>query len=227
MTIYGDESGSITKYLNHDQPYFVVALVKVNDVKRMRSAFRKFVSSNLDELKWQDHNANKMFKDGEFLELKGSQMNKKIESMFIEFFAENSDIEVFYILVDNRNLNDDFLDNPSQAFNYVMCLNFKELFSKGLIPPEECFLNLDERNEKARNVYFLENYLNTELPLEGYTDEHFHVQYFDSKDNVGVQIADVFSNILYSCLMDDRTDYTLDLMKEKGILKNIFRFPIS
>ena len=128
------------------------------------------------------------------------------------------------ILVDNRDLNEDFLDNPSQTFNYVMCLNFKELFSKNLLPHEECFLNLDERNEKARNVYFLENYLNTELPLEGYTDEHFHVQYFDSKDNVGVQIAD-FSNILYSCLMDDKIDYTLELMKEKGILKNIFRFP--
>jgi hypothetical protein len=225
MTIYGDESGSITKYLNHDQPYFVVALVKVNDVKRMRGAFRKFVSSNLDELKWQDHGAHKMFKDGRFLELKGSQMNKKIEYKFIDFLADCSDIEVFYILVDNRDLNEDFLDNPSQTFNYVICLNFKELFSKGLIPPEECFLNLDERNEKARNVYFLENYLNTELPLEDYTDEHFHVQYFDSKDNVGVQIADVFSNILYSCLMDDKIDYTLELMKEKGILKNIFRFP--
>lgn len=38
-------------------------------------------------------------------------------------------------------------------------------------------------------------------------------------------IADVFSNILYSCLMDDKIDYTLELMKEKRILRNLFRFP--
>ncbi len=227
MTIYGDESGSITKYLNHDHPYFVVALVKVNNVKRLRGAYHRFVSSNLEELKWQDHNAHKMFRDGEFVELKGSQMNKRIESRFIEFFADNTDIEVFYLLVDNRELNDDFLENPTQTFNYVMCLNFKELLSKNLLPSDECYLNLDDRNEKERSIFFLENYLNTELPLEGYTDEHFHVQYLDSKSSPGVQIADVFSNILYSCLMDDRTDYTLELMKEKGVLKNIFTFPVS
>jgi hypothetical protein len=87
-------------------------------------------------------------------------------------------------------------------------------------------LQLDERNEKTETKFFLENYLNTELMLGGVTQGKFNVSYFDSANNKFIQIADVFSNLFYSELRTRQYTETFRMLRERGILKFVFEFPM-
>ena len=96
---------------------------------------------------------------------------------------------------------------------------------RGYIPKEDCSLQLDERNEKTESRFFLENYLNTELSMNGTTDKKFDVTYYDSSDNNLIQIADVFANLYYSHLQTGGYKNELKKLEEAGILKLVFTFP--
>lgn len=50
MNIYIDESGSINNHSSHEK-YFVIALIKVNDKKKVEKAYKRFVSNNIARLK--------------------------------------------------------------------------------------------------------------------------------------------------------------------------------
>ncbi len=54
---------------------------------------------------------------------------------------------------------------------------------------------------KTIEKYSLEDYLNQELLLNDNLVDNIQVQYFDSSQNCFIQIADVFSNIMYSNLI--------------------------
>ena len=86
-------------------------------------------------------------------------------------------------------------------------------------------MQLDERNERTDAKYFLQNYLYTELALEDGLGCHFDVAYFDSSNNSMIQIADVFSNIMYSNLKTGAYQEELKEMQEDGVIKYIFQFP--
>ena len=86
-------------------------------------------------------------------------------------------------------------------------------------------MQLDERNEKTETRHFLENYLNTELFMNGVATGRFDVRYFDSSKNDLIQLADVFSNLYYSHLQTGAYEDEFKKLKETGILKFIFEFP--
>ena len=96
---------------------------------------------------------------------------------------------------------------------------------KNHLPNENCSLQLDERNEKTETKYFLENYLNTELSMNGTSTGKFKVEYFDSANNSLIQIADVFANIYYSHLQTGAYNEEIKNLIDKGILKFTFIFP--
>ena len=115
-----------------------------------------------------------------------------------------------------------FFDNISRTFNFSIKSALLYFIQNGYLPDEDCFLQLDERNERVENKSFLENYLNTELSLSGQVAGNFSVSYFDSACNKFVQIADVFSNLFYSHLQTGHYTDELELMKELGILKGVY-----
>ena len=71
----------------------------------------------------------------------------------------------------------------------------------------------------------MENYLNTELCLNGISESHFSVQYLDSKNNPFIQIADVLANLYYSELNTNAYKTEMSMLKERKILKGMFEFP--
>jgi hypothetical protein len=119
-------------------------------------------------------------------------------------------------------LTNRFFDNISRTFNFSIKSALLYFIQNGYLPDEDCFLQLDERNERVENKSFLENYLNTELSLSGQVAGNFSVSYFDSACNKFVQIADVFSNLFYSHLQTGHYTDELELMKELGILKGVY-----
>ncbi|MBQ1959848.1 MAG: hypothetical protein II354_05400, partial [Firmicutes bacterium] len=74
--------------------------------------------------------------------------------------------------------------------------------------------------------HFLENYLNTELLLAGIIEDECKVSYFDSANNIIIQIADVFANLMFSQLKTGAYTEEFEKMKDDGYIKNIFNFPL-
>lgn len=111
-------------------------------------------------------------------------------------------------------------------FNYILKIALTYLIRNEYITSEDHHIQLDERNERTESRYFLEDYLNTELCITGVNEGQIMVSYFDSANNKTIQIADVFSNIMYSNLKTKAYEEEIEKLKEVGILKNIFRFPL-
>lgn len=228
MNIYIDESGSINNHISNNK-YFVIALVHVLKKDQLKRAYKRFVSANFDSLLELDRKKRRgrMFLNGKFKELKGAQFDRDMKRRFVDFFSRKQLFELFYIRIDNEKLNDHFCENTSRVFNYTLRLALEYFLRNGLLPNEDCDLQLDERNEKTETKFFLENYLNTELALNGIFSGNFFVSYFDSMNNDLIQLADVFANLYYSHLQTNGYGKELQLLKEMGILKFIFEFPVA
>lgn len=84
--------------------------------------------------------------------------------------------------------------------------------------------SMNEMKKQKQNI-FLENYLNTELSMNGTTTGKFDVSYFDSSNNSLIQIADVFANLYFSHLQTGAYEDEIQKLKDSGILKFIFEFP--
>lgn len=224
MNIYIDESGSINSHINRD---FVIALVVPINKRRLDSVFGRFIKSNNEKLRSLDRK-NRMFVNSKFNELKGSQFDKDMKKRFVQYFAKEKHFELYYIIIHNSSLSANFCSNTARAFNYVLKLAIQYFIENGYMQNDEdiYLLQIDERNERTETRYFLENYLNTELMTSGMINGIFHVKYFDSSNNKCIQIADVFSNLMYSHMITGAYHDEINLLKEKDILKFIFEFPL-
>lgn len=201
LNMYIDESGSIHKTSEKLNRYFIIGIVIPKDSKKLKRVFKYFVRNNIDELKKLDTEGKIFDNKGKFIELKGSSMDKPMKLKFIEFFCKNNLFEVRYIILDNNLLDSKFIKNKARTFNYLLKMFLINSIKKKYIIDKELFLQIDERNVKTDSKYSLEDYLNQELLLNDSLVDNVQVKYFDSSQNCFIQIADVFSNIMYSNLI--------------------------
>lgn len=238
MDIYIDESGSINNKYADRVPYFIIALVHVTDRDALSHAYKRFVSKHQARLRELDTvrldpktgkllRGGKMFRNGRFHELKGNAFDADMKRKFVDYFTRKPSFELFYIIIDNKEIPDVFNTHTANAFNYTLQHALRYFCNHKMLPPDICHLQLDERNEKSENRHFLENYLNTELLLEQVTQQPFTVRYFDSSRNQFVQIADVFSNLMYSQTQTYGYQAQIEQLKQSGVLKFIYKFPDS
>lgn len=236
MNIYIDESGTINNKLWKTNPFFVIAMVRVLDGKKLRRAFHRFVSSNMKRLQELDEDkispsgkvikkGGKMFINGKFHELKGNQFDPVMKRRFLEYISRNNYFEIYFIRIRNAALTDSFCENTARVFNYCICKAMQYYLQHKYLPNEDCNLQLDERNEKTETKHFLENYLNTQLKMSEIAEGSFSVKYFDSSTNYAVQIADVFANWYYSHLMSGAYTEEFEKLQQDGIIRHIFEFP--
>lgn len=223
--IYIDESGSINNNCR-TQKYFIITLIVPTNKEKLDRVYTRFVKKHMEELR-QVKTKNKMFNNEKFVELKGNQFDRNLKKVFVEYFAKKKHFEIYYIVINNQFLEDKFCENTSRAFNYVIRLALQYFIKNNYLKDDDYFLQLDERNEKTESKHFLQDYLNTELSLNGTTDSKFTVLYFDSSNNKFIQIADVFSNIMYSHLHTSAFEEEINLLKNMDILKCVFKFPLN
>ena len=180
----------------------------------------------MEELRKADK-YNKMFdENGNFIELKGSCLTKELKIKFANFFCRNNLFEVRYIILDNSLINDKFIINKARTFNYLLKLFLINSKQRGYIKDREIYLHIDERNVKTDSKFSLEDYLNQELVLSMDLIDTAKVHYYDSSQNVFIQIADVFSNLLYSnMLTNGEYNDTIKELKENGYILAPFIFP--
>lgn len=226
INMYIDESGSINPFITRLKRYFVVGIVIPKDKEKLKRIYKLFVRKHMEELRKADK-YNKMFdENGNFIELKGSCLTKELKIKFANFFCRNNLFEVRYIILDNSLINDKFIINKARTFNYLLKLFLINSKQRGYIKDREIYLHIDERNVKTDSKFSLEDYLNQELVLSMDLIDTAKVHYYDSSQNVFIQIADVFSNLLYSnMLTNGEYNDTIKELKENGYILAPFIFP--
>lgn len=221
--LYIDESGSMTKYSNKYK-HFITCIIVPTNRDKLRRVFKRYISKNINKLREVD-TQNKMFdRNGNFLEIKGSQLTRELKLDFLNFFTKNKLFDLYYIQLDNDTVSEEFYKNTARAFNYPLKLLIQNYMVRDYSGSSKYFLNIDERNQNTKTYYFLEEYLNTEVGLSNNID--FLVTHYDSSQSHLIQIADVFSNIYYSNLINGLYEEGIEYIKNNGILKMIFKFPL-
>lgn len=209
---------------SHIHTYFIISVVRVTDLKKMKQKYKQFVRDNMNELKKADKQG-KMFVGDKFKELKGNCFTPKLKRKFVKHFCRSDCFEVFFIVLDNRSGKPSLYENTARGFNYLLKLALTFWINHGFITNEGLDIRLDERNEKTESKHFLENYLNTELFLTDIITEKCKVTYYDSANNIYVQVADVFANLFFSQLKSNAYDEEFEMLHDHNI-GHIFRFPL-
>lgn len=227
FNIYIDESGSITDADLKNNPWFIVALLHVDNPNKLRDIYKRFISKKMSAFKSLPK-ADKMFDaNGHFHELKGSALSPALKKDFVNHFCRNNLFSLTFIRVDNTRLSKKMQEDKARSFNYLLKLVLYHLFNSKRLQPGKYFLHIDERNVKTKAKAALCEYLNTEIPLEYGIESSFDVQYYDSAANQLIQMADVFSNICYSNKITAGMSYATELntMKADGYINCFFDFP--
>ena len=226
VELFIDESGSMNCNCKGDN-YFIISIILAKDKESLKRSYKYFVKSHIKDLLKSD-TKNKMFKDGKFLELKGTAMSMPLKKEFVSFLSKNQNFELFYIIADNKNIDENLYKNTARAFNYLLRLALEFLINKKYISKnEEITIQIDERNERTGAKQVLQEYLNMELQLHQTLSKEISVKYFDSSTNKLIQIADFFANLYYSQLFNQNYDKEINLLRESEILKYIFKFPFQ
>lgn len=225
MNLYIDESGSLTKnHLHHKINHkFIVAIVKIEDYGNLKKAYHEFIEK--EHIKLRGTQTNAMFKNNQFFELKGSAMSNEMHRKFINFFANVKGFNLFYLIVDNTKLPERYFRKTSRIFNYIIKNGMADFSKKRYIERGHIFLHIDNRNVKRETRDTLEEYLNIEVAMVLNLQDKFDVEYHLSEENKMVQLADVFSNIMYRHQKNNYYTNEFNLLRKRGILKSIYEFP--
>ncbi|ACL22392.1 uncharacterized protein DUF3800 [Desulfitobacterium sp. LBE] len=226
MNIYIDESGSMThETILPQNRYFTMALILTQEPDKLRRVYKRFVQKYLKELK-DGNSDNKMFTGENFLELKGSAFTPKMKKNFVDFICKNNLFQILYIKIDNTQATANLYKNKARAFNYILKLAIEFLYNREILTDRNLTLNLDERNVKTEARHQLKEHLCTEFSTGRNIVDEVQVEYFDSCNNKLIQLADVFSNILYSNLLTSgKYDAEIKSMADNGYLVGVFKFP--
>ena len=223
--LYIDESGSLTSEFAFIHPNFVMCVVRVKDITNLRKLLKRFIYENYQEIKEIDEN-NKIFNHGGFVEIKGSSLNSKLKKRLAHFLCNGNILEIYYIHVFNEEVKQHFYDDPTLIYNYVLYLMLNKNLENKNLPYDDYLIDVDDRNLKHISVNSLEDYLNIELKLKKRLIRSINIEYYDSKDNLMVQVSDFFSNLYFSYLKNhDLYNDLITNLKEKGYIKDIFYYP--
>lgn len=226
MNIYIDESGSIHPTNKRLNRYFIIGIILLRDKCKLARSYKLFIRKNFDVLKKLDTEKKMFDKSGRFKELKGACFNRAMKLEFLDFFCRDNSFQVGYIVLDNNKLQEKFISNKARTFNYLLRLFLANAVQRQYIDDKEIFLHIDERNVRTESKFSLEDYLNQELVLNMDLLQNVEAKYFDSSQNELIQVADVFSNIMYSNIVTNGVyQEKLEKLRQEGYILPLFRFP--
>lgn len=151
INMYIDESGSVHPTSEKLNRYFIIGIVIPTDSKKLKRVYKTFIRNNIDDLKKLDVDGKMFDRNGHFIELKGSSMNKTMKLKFIEFFCQNNLFEVRYIILDNNQLEEKFIKNKARTFNYLTKIFLINSIKKKYIEDKEIFFA--DRRKKCKNRF--------------------------------------------------------------------------
>ena len=158
--------------------------------------------------------------------LEGFECENSTIRDFARYKSAKSKKDVTYIFIDNEKVKDGFFDNPSLAYNYVLNLLLEKHLKNNNLPFDDYLIEIDQRNLKKISINSLEEYLNIELKIRQNLVQSLNIEYYDSKDNLLVQVSDFFSNLYFSYLrFPHEYKQLFNKLKDNNYIKDIYYYP--
>lgn len=192
--IFIDESGIIPKACpnqdNDREHYFVIAFIQTENPHQLKVTYKRILQ------KLRKHMPLFFDQFDNHYEIKGSALPPYMKHYIIEQLMKKTDIQIAHMVVDNRKILNRFRKDTTRSFNYLIKLVLENMPLP--VSDRDCLkLVIDNRNTAVQSLKELEGYLYNELVLEKPIVSDVFVQYMDSKNSVGIQVADIFANLFY------------------------------
>ncbi|UTH00536.1 DUF3800 domain-containing protein [Macrococcoides canis] len=184
LTLYGDESGTITLCNDPKFKFFYIGMISTEEQKKVKRVFRNAKKAYCKQYR-PNRNLTKEFK--------GSEMSAHMKRFIFEQLINKTDIKFHFIVSDNHHLRKVLREKPHITFNFLIGRFLKRNCCEEYT---HITLVLDNRNKSVDNLKDLDHYLSTEL-IATTNIRSVNVLYVDSMQSDLVQIADVFNNLLY------------------------------
>lgn len=224
LSVFIDESGSITKTAISHNKYFVVAILFTRNSVKLKQQFRKGISSLIKMKNYKDIlDANGEIKGSEVSETKKKDIYDRLIRNCKDYF------EIGIIVLDNEYTTDEFIKNHARTFNYILQLYFDNMFryySKYAKDVKNMNLIIDEQNIATDAKYTLGGYLDQHFTIINPLCNHFDVKYSDSKNHSLLQLIDFISNTFYRNLEkhDEMSKNTVKMLLPQLCGSKIFDF---
>lgn len=119
--------------------------------------------------------------------------------------------------IDNKTINPKFLHDKNATYNFLVKLAIERAIDKGIIiENSSLIIRADNRNIKTSYRGSIETYLRTQLIIEKNFLNNVKVDFIDSKNNWGIQIADFLSFYNFSLINKKITN-----TKQKAYLRKV------
>ncbi|WP_439242481.1 DUF3800 domain-containing protein [Lonepinella sp. BR2474] len=200
ISVYLDESGDLG--WKFDAPYryggssryLTIATILIEHGKRhllkrlMRDLYKKTKTPTTEEIKWA----------------KLSQENRCwIAEKLVQFKEKlGADVQYFCITVSKEKVREHIRQDPNKLYNYMI----KLLLAKELSQYSDVFLNVDQRSIKIESGKSLHDYLQTSIWFDFESQTKLKTISCDSKCNLGIQLADIFSGIAQNHFEDSKSE---------------------
>ena len=195
LSVFVDESGSITKTDIAHNRFFIIAILFTRDSIRLKRYFRKGIANLIKTEKYKAIYE----KNGE---IKGSEVSETKKKEIYDRIIRNckGDFELGIIVLDNNYTTETFIKNHARTFNYVFQTYLDNLFrnySNYANDTDTMHIILDEQNISTDAKYMLDGYLNQQLTIINPLCDRFEAKYADSKNHPLLQLIDFISNTYY------------------------------
>ena len=195
LSMFIDESGSITKTNISSNRYFVIAILFTRKFGRLKRYFQKGIASLIQNPKYKEM----LESNGE---IKGSKLSETKKKSIYERIIRNcaNDFELGIIVLDNHYTTDAFIKNHARTFNYILQLYLDNMFrhySKYAKNTRNLRILIDEQNISTDAKYTLDEYLEQHFTILNPLCNSVSVKYTDSKNHSMIQLIDFISNTFY------------------------------
>lgn len=210
--VYLDESGNIHK--NSRTNFFAVGGYYVfnNDRLKVTSKFKK-INKKAKDKRNIDYS----------IELKSYNYTNEEKK---EIINSIQDLETFVgcAKVFNKNNMIKKIDNCNIFYNYAVGILVQDCiipkFEEKQINDIDFILSVDSRSTSVNDLKDLEKYLNTIYCTKNF---RFHVTYYDSASNYGIQLADLIVNSFYNKYKDiEIVKDIIDVFKADKFIVSLF-----
>jgi hypothetical protein len=225
ITVFVDESGSITKTDIEHHKYFVIAMLFTDNSSKIKTRYRRGISNMIQK----NEKLQNMLKDNG--EIKGSSVSDtKKMPIYESIIKYDSDkFEIGIIVLDNTYTDDNFIKNHARTFNYMIQMYLDKHFRYNSIysgKVNNMHFIIDEQNIATDAKYTLDGYLNQHLNLMNTICNNIDVIYSDSKNHSLIQLVDFIANSFFRNLEKNNreTRKTIPLLLPKVCGSKIFDF---
>lgn len=195
LSVFIDESGSITKTEISYNRYFIIAILFTRKYSRLQRYFQKGIASLIQNPKYK-----KMLEENG--EIKGSKLSETKKKPIYDRIIRNcsDEFELGIIVLDNIYTTDEFIKNHARTFNYILQLYLDNMFrhcSKYSKNTRDIRILIDEQNISTDAKYTLDDYLEQHFTVMNPLCRTVDVKYTDSKNHPMIQLIDFISNTFY------------------------------